>query len=61
MYKRPMNFIEKLHSGWWWFFECVNEWIWCMTHPEDNGADFFCHINSDYCKYEEEMYYIGKR
>lgn len=56
-----MNFIEKLHSGWWWFFECVNEWIWCMTHPEDNGADFFCHINSDYCKYEEEMYYIGKR
>jgi hypothetical protein len=59
-YKRPMNVFEKLSVGWYWFFECANEWFWCMTHPEDTGGDFFCHICCDYCKYEEEMYYNGK-
>jgi hypothetical protein len=60
MYKRPMNLIEKLACGWWWFGEGVLEWIWCMTHPEDDGGDFFCHICSDYVAYEEETYYNGK-
>ena len=57
MYKRPMNVFEKLSVGWYWFGECFSEWGWCMTHPEDTGGDFFCHINCDYCKYEEETYY----
>ena len=52
-YNRPMNFVEKLEAGRYWFWECLLEWIWCMTHPEDTGGDFFCHICSDYVGYEE--------
>jgi hypothetical protein len=54
---RPMNVFEKLEAGRYWFWECLLEWIWCMTHPEDTGGDFFCHICSDYVKYEESEYY----
>lgn len=54
---RKMNFIEKLHCGFYWFGECFSEWVWCMTHPEDNGGDFFRHICSDYVAYEESVYY----
>ena len=54
---RPMNVFEKLEAGRYWFWECLLEWIWCMTHPEDTGGDFFCHICSDYVGYEEDMYY----
>ena len=54
---RKMNFLEKLEAGRYWFWECLLEWIWCMTHPEDTGGDFFCHICSDYVKYEESTYY----
>ena len=57
LYNRPMNFFEKLQSGWYWFCECWGEWCYTMTHPEDNGRDFFCDINTDYCAYEEDMYY----
>ena len=56
-YNRPMNFVEKLEAGRYWFWECLLEWIWCMTHPEDTGGDFFCHICSDYVGYEESTYY----
>ena len=52
-----MNFVEKLEAGRYWFWECLLEWVWCMTHPEDTGGDFFCHINTDYCAYEESVYY----
>lgn len=57
LYNRPMNFFEKLHCGYYWFFECWSEWVYCMTHQEDNGGDFFCHFQTDYCAYEEDMYY----
>jgi hypothetical protein len=57
MYKRKMRIDEKLYSGWWWFWQCFDEWVYCMTHPEDNGGDFFCNINTDYCAYEEDFYY----
>jgi len=53
-YNRPMNVFEKLHSGWWWFGECFDEWCWTMTH--DDG-EFFNYIQSDYVGYEENMYY----
>ncbi len=53
-YNRPMNVFEKLHSGWWWFGECFDEWCWTMTH--DDG-EFFNYIQSDYVAYEEDMYY----
>ena len=59
-YNRPMNFIEKLEAGRYWFWECLTEWSWCMTHPEDTGGDFFCHICSDYCAYEENTYYTKR-
>jgi hypothetical protein len=55
-----MNFLEKLEAGKYWFWECLLEWIWCMTHPEDTGGDFFCHICCDYCKYEEDTYYTKR-
>ncbi len=52
-----MNTLEKLRSGWWWFWQCANEWAYCMATPEDDGWDFFCHINTDYCRYVKEFYY----
>jgi hypothetical protein len=52
-----MSLFEKLSSGFWWFRECFDEWVYCMTTPEDDGFDFFCHINTDYCRYVEEFYY----
>jgi hypothetical protein len=53
-YNRPMNVFEKLQAGWWWFGECFDEWCWTMTH--DDG-EFFNYLQSDYVKYEEDMYY----
>ena len=53
-YNRKMNFLEKLHSGWWWFFQCAEEWGWTMTHED---GEFFNYLQSDYCKYEEDTYY----
>ena len=53
-YNRPMNVFEKLHSGWWWFGECFDEW--CYTMRSDDG-EFFNYLQSDYVKYEEDMYY----
>ena len=47
---------EALHcitTGWWWFRECFLEWTYCMSDPDNLGGDFFCHICSDYCAYEE--------
>jgi hypothetical protein len=46
-----MNFFERLFVGWWWFGQCFEEWYWCMTHAENNGGDFFCHLCSDYVGY----------
>lgn len=54
---RRINFFEKLYAGYWWFGECFSEWYYCMTHPEDTGGDFFCHICTDYVSYEETTYY----
>lgn len=54
---RPMNVFEKLDAGWYWFRECFWVWVMCITNPEDTGGDFFCHINTDYCAYEEDTYY----
>ena len=56
-YNRPMNVFEKLEAGWYWFRECFWVWVMCITNPEDTGGDFFCHICSDYVKYEEDTYY----
>jgi phage pi2 protein 07 len=55
---RPMNVFEKLDAGWYWFRECFWVWVMCITNPEDTGGDFFCHICSDYVKYEEDTYYL---
>ena len=55
---RPMKFFEKLDAGWYWFRECFWVWVMCITNPEDTGGDFFCHICSDYVKYEEDTYYL---
>jgi hypothetical protein len=49
-----MNFFEKLHSGWWWVLQIFEEW--CYTMRNEDG-DFFEHLQSDYVKYEEDMYY----
>jgi hypothetical protein len=53
-YNRPMNVFEKLQSGWYWIREIFDEWCWTMTH--DDG-EFFNYLQSDYVKYEEDMYY----
>ena len=56
-YNRPMNVFEKLQAGRYWFWECFDEWCWTMTH--DDG-EFFNYLQSDYVKYEEDMYYVRK-
>ena len=57
LYNRPMNFFEKIQVGWWWVLQIFEEWCYTMTHPEDSGGDFFCHLQTDYVAYEQEMYY----
>jgi hypothetical protein len=57
LYNRPMNFFEKIQVGWWWVGQIFDEWCYTMTHPEDNGGDFFCHLQTDYVSYEEDVYY----
>lgn len=52
-----MNFFEKLQVGWWWCLQIFEEWYYTMTHPEDDGRDFFCHLQTDYVAYEEDLYY----
>ena len=54
-YNRPMNVFDKLQSGWFWCGEIFEEWCYTMTH--DDG-EFFHYLQSDYCKYEEDMYYV---
>jgi len=54
LYNRPMNFFEKLHSGWWWVGEIFDEW--CYTMRSEDG-EFFNYLQSDYVRYEQEMYY----
>jgi phage pi2 protein 07 len=44
-------------SGWYWIREIFDEWCWTMTH--DDG-EFFNYLQSDYVKYEEDMYYVRK-
>lgn len=51
--KRAVKTFKKLSAGWWWFGVCWEEWCYCMSNPENTGGDFFCHISSDYCEYEE--------
>jgi len=51
---RPMNFFEKLQVGWWWIGEIFDEW--CYTMRSEDG-EFFNYLQSDYVKYEEDMYY----
>lgn len=47
------KFFNRIATGWWWFSVCWEEWLYCMVNPENTGGDFFCHLSSDYCKYEE--------
>jgi len=54
MYKRPMNFFEKLYAGGWWCGQIFDEWCYTMTN--DDG-EFFNYLQSDYVKYEEDTYY----
>ena len=53
-YNRPMNVFEKLHAGWYWIWECFDEW--CYTMLYDDG-EFFNYLQTDYVKYEEDTYY----
>lgn len=53
-YNRPMNIFEKIQVGWWWIGEIFDEW--CYTLRSEDG-EFFNYLQSDYVRYEEEMYY----
>ena len=54
LYNRPMNFFEKIQVGWWWIGQIFDEW--CYTMRSEDG-EFFNYLQSDYVRYEEEMYY----
>ena len=53
-YNRRMNVFEKLQAGWYWCGEIFDEW--CYTMMNEDG-EFFNYLQSDYIKYEEDMYY----
>jgi hypothetical protein len=55
LYNRPMNVFEKLQAGWYWCGQIFNEWCWTMTNDQD--WEFFQYLQTDYVKYEEDMYY----
>jgi hypothetical protein len=55
LYNRPMNVFEKLQAGWYWCGQIFNEWCWTMTN--DQHWEFFQYLQTDYVKYEEDMYY----
>ena len=54
-YNRPMNVFEKLQAGWWWTGQIFEEW--CDTMTNDEYWEFFNYLQTDYVKYEEDMYY----
>lgn len=61
MYKRPMNFIEKLAVGWRHVFDNRWEWWYHLTEcREDMLWEFWHMLNIDMVKYEEEIYYQGR-
>jgi hypothetical protein len=61
MYKRPMNFIEKLSVGWRQMFDNQWEWWYHLTEgPEEMNWEFWHYLNLDMVAYVEEMYYNGK-
>ena len=53
-----MNVFEKLQAGWWWTGQIFEEW--CDTMTNDEYWEFFNYLQSDYVKYEEDMYYMRK-
>ena len=58
LYNRPMNFFEKIQVGWWWIGQIFGEW--CYTMFDKNGEEFggfFFYLQSDYVRYEQDMYY----
>lgn len=60
MYKRPMNFFEKLSVGWWHMFENRWEWWYHLTEtPEEYYWEFWLMLNQNMVAYGEEMYYNG--
>lgn len=58
MYKRPMNFIEKLLVGWRQLRDLRWEWWYHLTEAEPEMYWEFWHcLNLDMVAYEEEIYY----
>jgi hypothetical protein len=62
MYKRPMNFVEKLLVGWRHMFDNRWEWYYHLTQAEpEMYFEFWMMLNQDMVSYEEEMYYNGDK
>ena len=60
MYKRPMNFFEKLVVGWRELRDLRWEWWYHLTEaPENMYWEFWHCLNLDMVAYEEEIYYNG--
>jgi hypothetical protein len=60
MYKRPMNFFEKLSVGWRHMLDNRWEWWYHLTEtPEEMYFEFWMMLNMDMVDYEEEIYYNG--
>jgi hypothetical protein len=61
MYKRPMNFFEKLAAGWLQILDNRWEWWYHLTEtPDELNWEFWHYLNFDPVAYEEEIYYNGK-
>ena len=62
MYKRPMNFFEKLSVGWRHVLDNRWEWWYHLNEAEpEMYFEFWVTLNLDMVAYEEEMYYNGSK
>ena len=50
----PLDTVLSPKVGWWWIGEIFDEW--CYTMRSEDG-EFFNYLQSDYVRYEEEIYY----
>lgn len=60
MYKRPMNFFEKIIVGWQQVRDNRWEWYYHLTEADEKMYhEFWWYLNMDFVQYVEEFYYNG--
>jgi hypothetical protein len=59
IYKRPINFVEKLSVGWNQMLDNRWEWWYHLTQAESEMYfEFWMMLNQDMVRFTEEHYYL---